>query len=320
MVFGHTLRKLALGLARRTPLVSRLASELQAARRAQGELEAARRVFRFAHAGHFYSPIPMLDEMGEGAERLFGRWPQELPGISLNMERQLTLLTELSSYYPELPFPQHRMTGCRYFYENPMYPHSDAIFLYAMMRHLKPRRIVEVGSGYSSCVMLDTNERFLDNGVACTFIDPFPERLLAFVYPEDRNRVEIVPKRLQDIELSRFQELGPNDILFIDSSHVLKLGSDVNYLLSEVLPALQIGVHIHFHDIFYPFEYPREWIEEGRYWTEAYALRAFLAFNSAFEIVLFNTYLQHFYRERFVQLMPLCLEKEGGSIWIRRAA
>lgn len=318
--FAHTIRKIAAVLARRTPPFDRLLSELEAARRAEPELEAARRAFRFAPPGHFYSPIPARDEVNRDADRLFGRWPRELPGISLNVERQLALLSELSSYYPDLPFPTHRTAGCRYFFDNPMYPQSDAIFLYAMIRHLKPRRIVEIGSGYSSCVMLDTNERFLDNHVACTFVDPFPERLLSLLSPEDTSRVEIVPKRLQDIELAWFRELDANDILFIDSSHVLKLGSDVNYLISEVLPTLQVGVYVHLHDIFYPFEYPRSWIDEGRYWTEAYVLRAFLAFNSAFEIVLFNTYLQHFYRERFVQDMPLCLNGEGGSIWIRRSA
>jgi len=317
---AHKIRRLAAALARHTPPFNRLLSEVAAARRTEPELAAARRAFRFAPPGHYYSPIPAVDEMSRDADRLFGQWPRELPGISLNVQRQLALLSELSSYYPDLPFSRQRTAGCRYFFDNPMYPQSDAIFLYAMIRHLKPKRIVEIGSGYSSCVMLDTNERFLDNRVACTFVDPFPERLLSLLSTEDRSRVEIIPKRLQDIEVAWFRELDANDILFIDSSHVLKLGSDVHYLVSEVLPALRIGVHVHLHDVFYPFEYPRAWIDEGRYWTEAYVLRAFLAFNSAFEIVLFNTYLQHFYREQFVQHMPLCLERDGGSIWIRRTA
>jgi hypothetical protein len=298
-------------VARRTPWLKGLVAELQAARRAlQIQIPP----------GHFLSPIPALDEVNRGADRLLGRWPRQLPGISLNEDKQLALLSELSAYYLDLPFPEHKTKDRRYFFENSKYSYSDAIFLYGMIRHLRPRRIVEVGSGHSSCVMLDTNELFFENRIACTFIDPHPERLLSLITPEDKNRIEIVPKRVQDVEFGRFQELEGNDILFIDCSHVVKMGSDANYIVSEVLPALGVGVYVHIHDIFYPFEYPREWIEEGWYFTEAYFVRAFLAFNSAFEIVLFNTFLERFHRERFAGQMPLCLKNEGGSIWIRRIA
>ena len=94
----------------------------------------------------------------------------------------------------------------------------------------------------------------------------------------------------------------------------------MNYISAEILPALCPGVYVHFHDIFYPFEYLKEWIYEGRAWTEAYVLRAFLTFNRAYEIVLFNTFLEHFHRDHFVRKMPLCLKMEGGSIWLRRIA
>jgi len=258
--------------------------------------------------------------LSRNADRLFGRWPRELPGISLNEDKQLTLLSDLSAYYSDLPFPEHKTKDRRYFFENAMYSYSDAICLYGMIRHVRPQRIVEVGSGHSSSVILDTSELFFQNRIACTFIDPHPERLLSLITHEDKSRIEILPKRVQDVELGRFQELEDNDILFIDSSHVVKVGSAVNYILSEVLPTLRVGVYVHFHDIFYPFEYPRQWIEMGSYWTEGYFLRAFLAFNSAFEIVLFNTFLEHFHRERFAGEMPLCLKKEGGSMWIRRIA
>ena len=305
----QALRRLAVGVARHTPGLRGLVAELQAGRRA------------FAiPPGHFYSPIPALEELSRNADRLFGRWPRELPGISLNEDKQLALLSELSAYYSDLPFPEHKTKDRRYFYENPMYSYSDAICLYSMIRHVRPRRIVEVGSGHSSCVMLDTSELFFQNSIACTFIDPYPERLLSLITPEDKGRIEILPTRAQDIDVGRFRELEQNDILFIDSSHVVKVGSDVNYIVSEVLPALRVGVYVHFHDIFYPFEYPRAWIEAGSHWTEGYLLRAFLAFNAAFEIVLFNTFLEHFHRERFAVDMPLCLKNEGGSIWIRRIA
>ena len=123
---------------------------------------------------------------------------------------------------------------------------------------------------------------------------------------------------LQEAPLSLFESLGENDVLFIDSTHVSRIGSDVNRLFFEILPRLRPGVLIHVHDVFYPFEYPRHWIMEGRAWNEIYVLRAFLEFNDRFEIVLFNTYLtqnqRHFIQERF----PLCLANEGGSLWLRR--
>jgi hypothetical protein len=182
----------------------------------------------------------------------------------------------------------------------------------------QPKRIVEVGSGFSSCVILDTAELFLDGKVECTFVEPYPERLLSLLRLEDRGRVQILVKRVQDVGLESFLALERNDILFIDSSHVAKIGNDVNYLLGEVLPRLRPGVYVHVHDIFYPFEYPESWIREGRSWNEAYILRAFLAFNLAFEIVLFNTFLERFHRGIFEREMPLCLRNEGGSIWLQR--
>jgi len=279
---------------------------------------AFRDAFRFAAPGHFYSPIPSLAEIGRDAPRLFGDPPRALPGINLNEEKQLALLEKIKRYYSELPFPVRMSPECRYYYENPMYSYSDAIFLYGMIRHAKPKRIIEVGSGFSSCVILDTAQLFLDGKVECTFIEPYPDRLLSLLRPDDPNRVEILIQRVQDVSVEVFTKLDMNDILFIDSSHVAKTGSDVNYLLGEVLPRLRPGVYVHVHDIFYPFEYPEDWIRNGRSWNEAYALRAFLTFNETFEIMLFNTFLERFHREMFEGEMPLCLRNEGGSIWLRR--
>ena len=113
-------------------------------------------------------------------------------------------------------------------------------------------------------------------------------------------------------------DFGLNDIVVIDSTHVAKAGSDVNFLLFEVLPRLRPGVLVHFHDIFYPFEYPSDWVYSGRGWSEAYLLRAFLMYNAEFKIVLFNTFLELFHQELFAAEYPLCLRNPGGSIWIRR--
>lgn len=116
----------------------------------------------------------------------------------------------------------------------------------------------------------------------------------------------------------KFDILKENDILFVDSTHVSKVGSDVNYLLFEILPRLNKGVYIHFHDIFYPFEYPKEWIYDGKAWNEDYILRAFLQYNDSFKIFFFNTFLESFFREKFTLEMPLCLKNTGGSLWIKK--
>src|SRR5215813_6428814 len=231
---------------------------------ALAELDRHRHTFRFVPAGHFYSPLPSLDDIKRDAGRLYGPPPTKLPGIDLNEDAQLALLGEITRYYRELPFPAEKSTARRYYFENPFYSYSDAIFLYGMLRHAAPKRIVEVGSGHSSGVMLDTDELFLGGRVDFTFIEPYPDRLLSLLKPADAGRVKILTQRVQDAGLEPFLALKSNDILFIDSSHVLKIGSDVHYLLTEVLPRLRPGVYVHVHDVFYPFEYPEEWLVEGR--------------------------------------------------------
>jgi hypothetical protein len=112
--------------------------------------------------------------------------------------------------------------------------------------------------------------------------------------------------------------LRSGDVLFVDSSHVAKIGSDVNSLFFDVLPNLAPGVVVHVHDIHYPFEYPKDWVFEGRAWNEAYLLRAFLTMNTDYEILLFNSYLSCFHIDEVAQLMPGWRINPGGSIWLRR--
>ena len=277
------------------------------------------RGFQFVPPGHFYSPIPNLAEVRKREGAIFGRIPRSIPGIELNEQEQLSLLGQFKTYYDELPFKSYKSDGLRYFFENPSYSYSDAICLYCMLRYAKPNRIIEIGSGYSSCVMLDSNDLFFSGSTKLTCIEPFPDLLLSLIRPGDVDRITLIAQRVQDVELNEFEALGQNDILFIDSTHVSKIGSDVNWILFEILPRLSSGVYIHFHDVFYPFEYPKEWIYEGRAWTELYMLRSFLQFNTAFKIVFFNTFMEHFYETSFERDMPLCMRNRGGSIWIRKA-
>lgn len=268
--------------------------------------------------GHFYSPIPCIDEVAKDEARIFGRFSKDFPGVELNEADQLRLLHDFVPFYREMPFQAYKTEGLRYYFENPAYSYSDGVFLHCMIRHLKPKRVIEVGSGYSSCVTLDTNELFLNNSIATTFIEPYPELLLSLIREEDKPRMRIVQSRLQDVDLKEFEALEANDILFIDSTHVSRVFSDVNCVFFEILPRLASGVHIHFHDIFYPFEYPKDWHYQGRAWTELYMLRAFLQYNHAFRVVLMNTFMEHFHEPFFKQEMPLCLRNRGGSIWIRK--
>jgi predicted O-methyltransferase YrrM len=272
----------------------------------------------FVPPGHFYSPIPSPEDVRPYLERLVQSPPQEIEGLNLNHDGQLRLLAALQTYYKDLPFSERKSEGTRYFYENPAYSYSDAIFLYAMIRHQKPQRIVEIGSGYSSCVMLDTNARFFANAIEITCIEPYPDLLHTLMHPGDRERVRVLAQRVQDVPLAHFEALSANDILFVDSTHVSKVGSDVNHILFHILPRLRSGVHIHFHDVFWPFEYPRAWLDENRAWNELYMLRAFLQFNSSFRITLFNTYLEARYPDYFHAHMPLCMRNPGGSIWLQK--
>ena len=186
-----------------------------------------------------------------------------------------------------------------------------------MIRHWKPDRIIEVGCGASSCVILDTREA-LQPDTKVTFIEPYPELLLKYIRPGDQAEVQIRKEFIQDVPLAVFGELEENDILFIDTSHVSKLGSDVNFIFFEILPALKKGVIVHFHDVFYPFEYPETWIRNGTFWNEAYLLRAFLMYNHDFEIMLFTSYLNHILPDEMKSGFPLSAAEPGGSLWLRR--
>ena len=271
------------------------------------------------HPGHYMSPIPNLEEIKVNEARIFTKSNREFLGIDMNELEQLEMLKKLSVFYEELPFGPYKKLGIRYFFENCWYAYSDAIFLYSMICYARPNRIIEVGSGYSSCVILDTNDLFIYGKICCKFIDPNPERLLSVVGEEDRNSINLIPQRIQDVELGLFSNLSSGDILFIDTSHISKVGSDVNHLFFVILPILQKGVYIHIHDIYFPFESPKDRVLFfGEYWNEVYLLRAFLQYNNEFKIVLFNTYLEEFYQEFFEENMPMCLINKGGSIWLQR--
>jgi Methyltransferase domain len=268
--------------------------------------------------GHFYSPIPCIEEIRSKEAQIFDYAPRTIPAVDLNEEQQLALFRRFKRYYKEQPFEAHKKEGIRYFFENGYYPYADAIILYCMLRETKPRRVIEVGSGYSSCLMLDTNQLFLDNAISFTFIEPFPDRLLSLITEEDKRRNQIIQANVQDLDPDFIADLAEGDILFIDSSHVVKTASDVNYIFFEILPRLKKEVYVHFHDVMYPFEYPKEFVYDGWAWNEAYMLRAFLQYNDAFRIQFFYHFFERFQREELAEHTPLCLKSGGASIWLKK--
>lgn len=270
--------------------------------------------------GHYYSPLPDISEVQSRAAILFRKDIDLGPSIDLKSEMQQQLLTKLAGYYGDFCWPEQPSNDFRFHLGQTVFCHGDAVILHAMLRHFKPKRIIEAGSGFTSALMLDTRERFLQNPTHLTFIEPYPQRLIALLRDDDRQRCEIIPDKLQNAPLTLFQQLEANDVLFIDSSHVSKIGSDVNFALFEILPALNPGVLIHFHDILWPFEYSLRWILEGKAWNEAYILRAFLQYNSRFEIVLLNCFVGRAFKSFMEKKMPLFLKDPGGSLWIRKIA
>jgi predicted O-methyltransferase YrrM len=271
--------------------------------------------------GHYYNPLVDPKAVDVYSDTVFDTSKKSVVGIDFREKAQLELLDELLPYYKEVPFPVEQTPGFRYYLGNGIFSYSDGIFLYMLMRHFKPSRIIEVGSGHSSAVMIDTNERFLNDSVNLTFIEPYPERLYSLLKDTDKTKNKIFELPIQQVPFSEFESLKAGDFLFVDSSHVSKTGSDVNYIFFEVLPRLKSGVIIHFHDIFTPMEYPKSWVMKKDVWfgfNEIYILRAFLMYNPEFEVIMFNTFLEEHHEDWFQKNMPLCLENKGGSIYLRK--
>lgn len=302
------LRRIASGEVERNALLMQLL--------ASAERDAQLASAEFVPAGHFYSAVPSRQERDDyvDAPPVAAR---TLPAIDLREEQQLELLDTLARYGAECPFPESESADWLYYLDNPAYAYADGVTLYAMLRHYRPRRVIEVGSGFSSCAILDTRRRFLDDGMELTLIEPYPQLLQSRTGASTAG-CRLIANRVQDVDLSLFAALESGDFLIIDSTHVAKLSSDVLRLLFEVLPALRPGVLVHFHDVFWPFDYPQRWISEGRAWNEAYLLRAFLEYNTAFEIVYFYSFLEALHRDRIASRMPLCLKRTGANLWLRK--
>jgi methyltransferase family protein len=268
----------------------------------------------------YYSPVPNLDELPEGF------WGRESPmhGVDFDTASQLAFVEEeLAPYLSEFD-PPLEPTGVadEYFMRNEFYGGVDAQLLYAVLRRFGPARVLELGSGYSSLVVEAAAERNRQEQreLRHTVVDPYPSGIFSERFTKSR---EIMARRAQDVPLSVYEGLTAGDVLLVDTTHTVKLGGDVTFLVLEVLPLLRRGVLVHIHDVFLPWEYPREWFEEEEwFWAEQYMIQAFLALNSEYE-VLFGT--QALARKHPTALAELIssfkharANGEYAALWLRR--
>lgn len=267
--------------------------------------------------GHYYSPIPDPDDLLSRADRIWAP-RQRLAAVDIELPAQIELLESLRPYVASIGYP---VEACdepeRYFYNNGQFPMLDAEFLFCALCRFRPRKVVEVGSGFSSLVMADVNRRVFGGRMELTCIEPYPRD---FLVAGVEGITRLLPSRLQECDPGLFARLEAGDLLFIDSSHVSKAGSDVNFLFFELLPLLKPGVYVHLHDIFLPDEYPKPWVlEEQRSWTEQYLLHAFLMFNRDWRVV----WMAHYMGSRHPQAVASVFPRfpalgAGGSFWMQR--
>ena len=244
-----------------------------------------------------------------------------LPGIDLNDETQLSLLQQFN-YNDELSAFPYNSEGRKdkYFYNNGMFCQGDGEILYSMIRRFKPQRIIEVGSGYSTLMSLNAiaaNKKETPSyNCELTCIEPYEISWLETLAVK-LNRVPV-----EKIDPAYFQQLEANDILFIDSSHMIRPQGDVLFEFLQLLPALKKGVIVHVHDIFTPKDYPDEWIlESHKMWNEQYLLEALLSDNSGLEIISALNYLYHHHRDQLFAQCPVLKgnpDFEPRSIWLRK--
>lgn len=266
---------------------------------------------------HFYEPIP--DTRALKPSHFLE--PSQLAGIDMNERCQLEMLSALSSsYLSEFDEMIDSDIHPRFNRANGQFVSVDANILYFLARHYRPNRILEVGSGNSTIIASRAvlKNRALGTPTTLTAIEPYPNSVLRGGFD---GLDGLIPLPVQDVPLREFERLEENDILFIDSSHVLKTGSDVQYLYLEVLPRLQAGVLVHIHDIFLPYEYPKAWVvDDLRFWNEQYLLQAFLMFNKTFEVVWAGNFMAQKHAGALAENLKVAPGARPGSFWIRKVA
>ena len=270
---------------------------------------------------HFYEPVPDTTTLKDE----IWRKDSEMVGIDIREQDQINRLSDLrrdfKEEYESLPRTATPVPY-QYYIDNDSFKSVDGEVLYCMIRHFKPKRIIEIGSGYSTYLSAQALLKNKKGGTNAELvaIEPYPNDTLKAGFP---GLSRLIIDKVQNVSLSEFNKLEKNDILLIDSSHVLKIGSDVQYEYLEILPRLKKGVIVHVHDIFSPAEYPREWVlGDYRFWNEQYLLCAFLSFNSAFEVLWAGSYM-HLKHSELLERAFNSYKPEAASpasFWMRRKA
>ncbi len=243
--------------------------------------------------GHYYSPVHSIDDLkhyNNAKNRSKKTFAESIPGYS--EKRMVEVFNEIKPYFKEFDYPEDDDGKSRFYTKNVSLSLMDSLVIFSMIRKQKPRRIIEIGSGFSSGLMMEINEKYFDNNIDITFIEPYPHLLHQRMRKGDKTRYKVIPSGVQEVPIDVFKQLKKGDILFIDSTHVSKFNSDVNYEIFNILPIIPKGVIIHVHDIHDGFEYPLNWLEMGWAWNEAYLLRAFLMNNNDYEIMLANNFIK----------------------------
>jgi Methyltransferase domain len=274
---------------------------------------------------HYYSPIANTLALSQEPtrSRVWPRMPPDSPGIDWRADEQVAFLRDELTRQKGFIIPDGPTGDPRdYHAANGKITRLDAWLLHAILRHFRPRRVIEVGCGWSSLVTARVNREYFDGQLDFTCIEPYPQD---FLDSDVEGISRLIPLPVEDVSVEIFGELGAGDVLFIDSSHTVKTGGDVVFLLQEVLPRLAPGVVIHIHDIFLPWDYPEDWVMKGFSWNEQYAVRAFLAFNSAFKILLGVAWMSCFQPAVLATALASALPgypgqypDGGGSLWIQR--
>lgn len=265
---------------------------------------------------HYYQPV---FNTGTLNPLLFSR-PDAMHGIEWNEQEQVSLLAEFNfqNELLEIPVDAPASDTLEFFHANPSFGPADAEMLYNMVRHFKPSKVLEIGSGYSTRMLkkaLDTNR---NEGIPAEHvcIEPYEMPWL-----ESLGVDKVIRTKAEDLDLGIFRVLKANDILFIDSSHVLRMGGDVFAEYLQILPVLQPGVVVHIHDIFLPYDYPKHWVvEKRRLWTEQYLLQAFLVFNTSFRVLAAVNFLALHHADELAKACPIYaqLRSGHGSFWMQR--
>lgn len=271
---------------------------------------------------NFYSPIPDIEDL---TKRKIWDTKSKMIGIDLREDAQIHLLKILGEQYGnECNWPRLPSQSMTEFYtENNSFGGGCAAITHSIIRHFKPERVVEIGSGMSSLIIgkaIKLNGFETNSEYGHTVIDPYPSDFILSL----NDNLRFIEKRVEFLDPSPFECLKENDILFIDSGHTVRIGGDVNFLYLEVIPRLAPGVIVHMHDIRLPYEYSERLSKNAsfrHFWTEQYLLQSFLCFNSDFEILLACNFLMVDHKSVFLKSFPNCsLGEHPSSFWIRRKA